>query len=256
MSTKHHRLRRLVDGHFSGGLAADDEASLREHLVTCGPCRQAYEAYLVAERLDPRAPAPRERLGRALGLEAPAPRGRGWRRLAGGALALAGATALVLVLGRASPNTPSPVSRGPTVAASQPLEVAVFEVRDDRQARRVTDVVQGSDELAFAYRNELGKGFLMIFAIEADGRVLWFHPAWTDPADNPAAVPIDRQIGLRELPEAIRHPLRGPRLTLHALFADQPLDVRTVEARIAAGGLVADARAGEVLRTLELEVRP
>ena len=110
--------------------------------------------------------------------------------------------------------------------------------------------------MAFAYRNEMGKAFLMIFAIDGAGHLAWYHPAWTDPADNPTAVPITKQIGFKELPEAVRHSLQGRSLTVHALFMDKALDVRTVEARAARGEIAADADAGEVLRAMVFEVRP
>jgi hypothetical protein len=96
----------------------------------------------------------------------------------------------------------------------------------------------------------------MIFAIDGAGHVAWYHPAWTDPADNPRAVPITKQVGFMELPEAVRHSLQGPSLTVHALFMDKALDVRAVEARAERGEFAADADAGEVLRTMVFEVRP
>jgi hypothetical protein len=136
------------------------------------------------------------------------------------------------------------------------LEIAVFRVKGERESMRVNDEVSPSDELAFAYRNELGKAYLMIFALDGAGQVVWYHPAWTDPADNPRAVPITRQVGFKELPEAVRHPLPGPSLTVHALFMDKALDVRAVEDRVARGDFAAEASAGEVLRTLVFEVRP
>jgi hypothetical protein len=92
--------------------------------------------------------------------------------------------------------------------------------------------------------------------MDGAGRLVWYHPAWTDPADNPKAVPIGRQVGFKELPEAVRHSLQGSSLTVHALFMDKPLDVRTVEARAGSGEFLADADAGEVLRTMVFEVRP
>jgi hypothetical protein len=86
--------------------------------------------------------------------------------------------------------------------------------------------------------------------------VAWYHPAWTEPADNPRAVSITKQVGFKELPEAIRHPLQGPSLTVHALFMDKALDVRAVEDRLARGEFAADASVGESLRTMVFEVRP
>jgi len=257
MNSEHERLRALVDEHFTVGLPADREARLRAHLPTCPTCRTAYEAYQIAERLDPAAPPARERLARSLGLGANTrgrPRASTW---AGTALAMAGAAILLFTWGRPfTARGSDPVARGGRVDGAAALEVAAFRIHGGGQSTPIAHTVSPDDELAFAYRNEVAKAFLMIFAIDGDGRVLWYHPAWTNPADNPQAVPITKQVGFKELPEAIRQPLRGPRLVLYSLFMDQPLDVRTVEGRIAAGGFVANASAGEVLNRVEWEVQP
>jgi hypothetical protein len=257
MSINHDRLRRLVDGHFAKGLSLADEARLRGHLPTCTACREAYASYLVAERLAPKTRTPRERLAVALGLppdgEYPPRRGFRW---AIGTASVAGALALLLVLTTRTQPGSGMVSRGKSIDTLESLEVAVFRVKGERESMRVKGQVSRDDQLAFAYRNELGKSFLMIFAIDGAGQTFWYYPAWTDPADNPRAVPITKQVGLKELPEAVRHALRGSSLTVHALFMDKALDARTVEARVAQGEFAADADAGEVLRTLVFEVRP
>jgi hypothetical protein len=256
MSTNHDDLRSLVDGHFSKGLSPADEASLRAHLPACAACRQAYGDYQVAERLDPRARPPRERLAAALGLarevNTPVRRGLRW---ALGAATVVGAVALLLVATKTSPGT-GMVARGKGVDPLASLDVAIFRVKGERESARVTDVVSPDDQLAFAYRNELGKAFLMIFAMDGAGHTLWYYPAWTDPADNPTAVPITTQVGLKELPEAVRHALQGSSLTVYALFMDQALDVRAVEARAARGEFAAEPGAGELLRKFVFEVSP
>ena len=256
MSTSHDDLRRLVDGHFSKGLSPPDEARLRDHLPICADCHAAYQAYQNAEKVDPKAIGPRERLATALGL----PTEVGWShrrsvRWGIGTVSAVGAVALLLVVTSAQPRHEI-AARGSAIEGAESLEVAVFRVKGERESMRVNEVVSPNDELAFAYRNELGKAFLMIFAVDGAGRVAWYHPAWTDPADSPTAVPITKQVGFKELPEAVRHPLQGPSLTVHALFLDKALDVRAVEARAAHGEFTADLDAGEILRTMVFEVRP
>lgn len=257
MNTNHDHLRRLVDGHFSKGLSADNEACLRDHLPACSGCRAAYEAYQAAEGLDPKAAQPRQRLATALGLtsEATWPPRRGLRWTLGTA-SVVGAMALLLVVATRTQPGAGMVSRGKSIETMESLDVAVFRVKGERESMRVNDAVSPADELAFAYRNELGKSFLMIFAIDGAGHVAWYHPAWMDPADNPRAVPITKQVGFKELPEAVRHPLQGPSLTVHALFMDKARDVRAVEDSVARGEFAADASAGEVLRTMVFQVRP
>jgi hypothetical protein len=259
MSSEHETLRALVDEHFTLGLRADREARLRAHLPTCPSCRTAYEAYQIAEGLDPAAVPARERLARSLGFGADTRRRTHVSGWTGATLATVGAAILLLlVVGPFTGAGSKPVARGGRVDGAGALEVAAFRIHGGSQSTRIEHTVSADDELAFAYRNEVAKAFLMIFAIDGDGRVLWYHPAWTNPADNPKAVPITTQVGFKELPEAIRQPLRGPRLVLHSLFMDRPLDVRTVEARIAAGAgrFVANPSAGEVLSKVDWEVQP
>jgi len=55
MNTSHDDLRRLVDWHFGKGLSLTNEARLRNHLPACADCREAYEVYQAAERLDAKA---------------------------------------------------------------------------------------------------------------------------------------------------------------------------------------------------------
>ncbi len=260
MSTSHDDLRRLVDGHFGKGLSSANEARLRAHLPVCMDCRAAYQSYQAAERLDAEVLGPRERLAAALGLpsEARQTRLRAWRWGLGVVSALGAAALLLVVTSSHLATDPGHAiaARGMAIENAEPLEVAVFRMKGERDSMRVTEVVSPRDELAFAYRNEVGKSFLMIFAVDGAGHVAWYHPAWTDAADNPTAVPITKQVGFKELPEAVRQPLQGTSLTLYALFMDKPLDVRSVETRIARGEFTPDAAAGEVLRTMAFEVRP
>ena len=252
--------RRLIDMHFAGGLSQSQETRLRAHLPDCPSCREIYESFLIAEQLDPRGSNPRARMALALGLSA-ASTSTGLRRgsrLGLGMLALAGAAGIVLLVTRAPTSQNDFVSRGSlTASPSSDPDVAVYRLKGDRESERVRDQVSARDELAFAYRNERGKAFLMIFAVDATGRVAWYHPGWTDAASNPTAIPITRQVGFKELPEAVRQPLQGDRIALHALFMDSAVDVRSIEERVARAAPladVADAAAGEIDRKLLLAV--
>jgi hypothetical protein len=214
----------------------------------------------MAEQLDPKGSNPRARLAFALGLSAAStsPGRRRGSRLGLGLVALAGGAGIVLFLTKGPTSQNDFVSRGSvTGSPSVDLDVAVFRVKGDRESERVRDRVSARDELAFAYRNERGKAFLMIFAVDAAGRVAWYHPGWTDAASNPKAIAITKQVGFNELPEAVRQPLQGDRIALHALFMDSALDVRSIEARVARAAPLADladAAAGEIDRKMVLAV--
>jgi len=255
MSTNHEAQRRLIHGHFAGGLDPDDEARLRSHLPICAECRREYERHQMAERLDPGAPAPYERLAAALGLSVGQRHPRR-KRLAWAlaSFAVAGAVASFVMVRAHGEDGIS--SRGAGIETAAALDLAVFRVDRQGESTRVKDVVAPDDELAFAYRNEVGKSFLMIFAVDSQNRVMWYHPAWTNSADNPQAVAITKQVGFKELPEAVRHPVQGSLLTLYALFLDSPLDVRAVESRMGDGAFAARSESGEVLRSFDLKVRP
>ena len=72
-----------------------------------------------------------------------------------------------------------------------------------------------------------------MFATDENRRVYWFYPAWTRAEDTPEAVPIRPATTMVELGEAVTQDLDGPRVALHAVFADRALTVRDVEARVA-----------------------
>jgi hypothetical protein len=254
MSTAHEAVRELIRRHFSGGLAADDEGRLRGHLPVCEECRQLYEQHQMAERLDPAAPSPRERLALALGLPVGATSG-GRRGMAWALAGFAVAGVALFVMARSHRNDAF-ATRGADIRQAAAVDLAVFRIDRQGESTRVTDVVSADDELAFAYRNEIGKAFLMIFAVDGQNQVIWYHPAWAETAENPRAVAITKQLGFKELPEAVRQRILGPRLTVHALFMDTALDARAVERRVVGGVFVADGAAGEILRKLELRVRP
>lgn len=247
-----------IDRHFARKLSRAREARLRAHLPTCSACRAYYEGQQLVEKLDPSGGNPRDRLAAALGLPALASSPPLRWRLA--AVVLVGAVACVLLLAKTRAPGDDFIARGTvTGLPSAGLDVAVYRMKNPRESERVGERVLARDELAFSYRNEVGKAFLMIFAVDVAGRVTWYHPAWTEPSSNPEAVPITKQIGFKELPEAIRNPLQGDKITLHALFMDRALDVRSVEQRVANAGSIAklaDPAAGEIDRTLVLKVIP
>jgi hypothetical protein len=255
MTTKHESLRGLIHGHFSSGLAPADEARLRDHLLDCMECRRIYECHQMAEKLDPAARSPRERLAHAFGISSVTSRFLPRRRsLVVASLAVVGAVALTLMVNSHGGDGIAPRGSAPLKAAA--VDLAVFRINGQGESTRVRDAVSAHDELAFAYRNEVGKAFLMIFAVDSQNRVVWYHPAWTNSEDNPQALAITTQVGFKELPEAVRHPVWGPSLTVYALFMDTSLNVRAVETRVANGAFLAQAEAGEILHVLPLKVLP
>jgi len=222
------RSRALVDRHFAGRITPDDERALRGHLAGCAACRERYDRYLVLAELDRRIPSAQDRLARGLGLAQPRPVRP---RAVAFAFGLAAACAIAVVALRAPAPDPAEMrARGGPIASAEP-ELHVYRIPAGGAPRPVLDgAIHAGDELAFGYRNRGGWKRLMIYAVDPAGRVYWFHPGWVDPAATPVAIPIDPADERRELPEAIAQPLPAGPIWLHALFVDEPLDVRAVEA--------------------------
>jgi hypothetical protein len=219
--------RGLIDRHFAGRIRARAERRLREHLPGCPACRSYYARHLLLAQLDPSALDSRDRLARGLGIRSARPTAGpvGW-------LALATLAALLLVVllwpTRVAPpgdEAPGFTARG---GAAPTTELLVYRVGQGL----VEGEILSTDELAIAYRNEACRRRLMVFGVDDRGAVYWYHPAWQDPAANPTAIPIRSGPGIHELPEAVKHEIRGSRLTIHGIFLDRPLTVRQVEQMI------------------------
>ncbi|QDE72179.1 hypothetical protein BHS09_37315 [Myxococcus xanthus] len=257
----------LVDRHFSGRIAPLDERRMREHLPDCAHCRERYERQLLLARMDPSAPDARTRLARGLGLGAsalPRPEGRAsdaranaphWWHLALVPVAVACLTMLVVRLPSAATDDTGFTARGAGNAAAQ-ARLLAYAVTPGGHTTLLGPTLRPEQELAFAFRNPDAHRFLMVFARDTAGRVYWYHPSWADPASNPSAIPIPDGDTLRELPEAISHPLAPGALTLHAVFLESPLTVRQMESLVEQGDLDTVLPAGADVTSLQLQVIP
>lgn len=222
-------MRSAIDEHFSGRITPDSEQALREHLPTCLDCQAYYHRHLVLSDLDPEGLDPQRRLARGLGLHM---KRRRLVLVSIPALAAAAAIALLVILWPAAgPDDGGLVSRGGSVETT-PTRLEVYRVQPGDPAVRVQDEIGARDELAFAYENRAGKKRLLIFGVDERSNIYWYHPAWQDPAENPVAVIIERGEGIRELPEAIGHSIRGETLRIYGIFTDDPLPVGSIEALI------------------------
>jgi hypothetical protein len=228
-------MRPAVDDHFSGRITPAAERALRDHLPTCPECRKYYHRHQVLTDLDPEGIGPQERLARGLGLD----RKPGRRRLVWmTAPALVAAAAFALLVIRwpvAGPEESAVVSRGGK-AESSPARLEIYQVQSGEPAVRVQNEIGARDELAFAYENRAGKKRLLVFGVDEGSNIYWYHPAWQDPAQNPVAVAIEGGEGIRELPEAIEHSIRGKWLRIYAVFTDDPIKAKSIEALIRTAG--------------------
>ncbi len=225
-------MRGRIEDHFARRLKPAGERAMREHLPGCVHCKRLYERHLLLQRLDPKAPDAQERLGQALGLvRPPLPVAQGVAAVAMVALLAVGVVvAQPLALGTSEGEQASEfAARGaPVAAAPEPLRV--YRIRAGAAPEPVQGELRATDELAFAYQNAGARKWLLIYGVDEHGHVYWFHPSWSDPDADPAAVEARPGEGLHELPEAISHALDGRELTLHGVLSDERLTVRRAEA--------------------------
>jgi hypothetical protein len=223
------------------------EQEMRAHLPGCAVCHDVYERFLAFAEVDPAAVPAIDRLAHGIGLPPLARRRRPLRRRApwgvAALLGVAAVAAALVVVPRPRPRAPQPemggfVPRGLAVAHAP--ELLVYRIAGPGSVPEpAADTVRAGDELAFAYRNPGRKRHLMVFAVDEHGHVFWYHPEWSRAEDNPAAVSISTDSGLRELPAAVAQRLDGEELTMHALFTDRELTVRDVEVALATAGTAA-----------------
>jgi hypothetical protein len=230
------RYGRLVEAHFAGRISPAGEREMRGHLVICDWCRGYYDRHLRLARVDPvGARSPRDRLARGLGLSSAAPKPR-W-----GMFAAAAAAACTLALAVGLHRRPDLQPRG-TAPGSQLL---VYQLAPGQTPRPVVSQIRADAGLAFAYANIAHKRRLMVFAVDDDRRVYWYHPAWQDPAQDPGAIEIAGDGALHEIPQAVTHHFTGRHLQLFGVFLDRAMSARQMEQ------LVAQAPGG---RRLQLRV--
>jgi hypothetical protein len=251
----HDQARALMRAHFSLDIEPAQERQLRLHLADCADCSTLYGRHLVVASLDPRAGSAERRLAVGLGL-------RQRRRLVARPLQLgfgvAAMAALVLLLVRGA--EPDEFAARGGAAGSGMAEMFVYRVVPGQPSQAASGSIRASDPLAFAYVNAAGFSRLMVFGEDEHGHVYWYHPAWSDPAQNPRAIAIQAGPELRELPDSVAHPIDGKMLTIRALFSHTELSVRDVERMLteqrapAPGG---DARplAERVGRAREVELK-
>jgi len=216
--------RRLVDRHFGGRISPADEERLREHLHHCKDCYAYYERHQLLETLDPGSLPDEERIARGLGFS----RRRSRSHLVAVAVAAAAACLLLVVLQRGGPAEDAFQRRGGGGAVAR-TTLRIYKIARGAPPARVRGSIAAEDELAFAYVNGAGKHRLLVFAVDDRDEIYWYHPAWTDPAANPTAIPILPGAKLRELPDAVAHRYKGSTLTIHGVFTDRDLSVRDVE---------------------------
>jgi hypothetical protein len=95
--------------------------------------------------------------------------------------------------------------------------------------------MSSNDALLFSYSNLGPKPFeyVMVFAVDANGDVFWFFPAYEREGSNPVSVPLRKGVHAVEFDESVRYQLAPGPLEIRALFTAGPLRVLEVESWLA-----------------------
>jgi hypothetical protein len=152
-----------------------------------------------------------------------------------GSGALAGVLLLVAVGGHFE-RVSGPVARGTAREETGAPNVHLFRTIGDRQTEPVAGTIHQDDGILIAYSNPGAElPYLMVFAVDAQGAVHWYYPAYEQPGQNPSAPAIrTRALGV-ELGEEIRHALPVGPLRMVTLFLRRPLRVKEVEDVVSEG---------------------
>jgi hypothetical protein len=229
----------LVRGHFSGDNSAFGDRRLFRHLRGCESCRREYRTYAALESLDRDGETrARDRMARAI--FPPAPRRRVLFGAGVGVLALASAAFVISVERSSDPFQARGSVQQPAARATPSLEI--FRIGAGGRGERAGSTIRADEALAFSFVNPRAAdgtagtaAYLMVFARDAGGHVFWFWPAWDNPADDPASLPVSKTDHPLELGESVRHPLQAGPLTIFGLFTERPHHVRQVEAALSQG---------------------
>lgn len=244
----------LVAAHFRGSIAPAQEQAMREHLLHCDDCRAYYQRRLLLANLDPKGLDSRTRLARGLGV---ANRASLLRPMA--LIAVTSAIVVLMVIWHGKIGTTDNdafAARGNNVTG-EATRLWVYRIPPGKPSVLADDEMYVNDELAFAYENAEGKKYLLVFGIDGHRNVYWYHPEWRASMQDPPAISVSKEQGIHELPEAIRHPLKGDTLRIVGVFTDQPLTVKRVEAWISETGGLREAMPlkDAIQVTRELKVR-
>lgn len=228
--------------YLVGEVTRSQAEAVDEHLSSCGVCRKEMEDLReMVERIgrqDGQAeerdhlPDIRRRIER--GDAGQIPGRRRWPFVAaGGAVVVAIVITVILVLQAVKTDDEFRVKSDQPPATEQDrwAGIQAFSVGAADTPAALEAVHRKSDFLIFTYTN-LGESpydFLMIFAVDGQGRVYWFHPAYTQTGEDPLSIRISKGAERIELKEKVRHDFPEGRLWIYGLFTRKPMKVSSIE---------------------------
>jgi hypothetical protein len=219
---------------------------IKAHLAVCQPCRerleqdkQIVEALSVTDSELERSDLVSLIRSRNLQSSKPVPRRFGLLPLCLGAAAAAGLAIVMVVLHLSSSSEFGVKGTSPgAFEQDRWVGLQVYQVRGaDAQPSRLGEELSSGADLLFSYSNTGKDPFkcLMVFAIDSQGAVHWFYPAFLEAGSDPASIEISPGERI-ELRERIRHAYAPGTLTIIGLFTRAPVRVSEVEALDMRGG--------------------
>ena len=237
----------LVERYFSGQAGPGATRKMFDRIWICPACRTCYERHLLFERVMPDGRARRERrmwrsitgaatgTGAAAGTGAAVEPARGAGAVSSPIRAAALIASLAVAVIMVSPRRPvaptAPVARGGVGEPGVAPSLHLYRTRSG-QSEEVGGEIRSNDGILVAYSNPSDLGYLMVFAVDTNGDVHWYYPAYQRLGEDPAAVPIRTQAFGVELGEEIRHDLPLGDLRVFALFLPAPMHVVEAETMI------------------------
>ncbi|HYV44466.1 MAG TPA: zf-HC2 domain-containing protein [Myxococcaceae bacterium] len=232
-------LAALLDGE----LTKNQADAVREHAAGCASCR-AQEAHLqkltsALSRLE--LPAD-EAFVQSVAAKLHRPSARRPIRFAAPAAALAAALIAAVWVTRAPPE-PTPRGIANPTGPGRHLGFEAFVHPGSRaQAKRPLhegDSLSPGDGLSFLlYNRSHQESRFLLFAVDSEGTVHWFYPAYLAPGTDPTSPVLGAAPEVVSLSEGVTpdHPAAGA-FQVVAVFAPEELRVQRVEQLLAGGSL-------------------
>ncbi len=122
------------------------------------------------------------------------------------------------------------------------IGLTAYRISTDGVPSPLGDTMDAGDGLLFSYTN-LGQSpfqYLMVFAVDEEGEIFWYYPAYMAEGTNPVSIPIRPGVLNFELTDKVVHSFREGSISIVGLFSDQLLGVLEVEREV--GDLVDSGR--------------
>lgn len=242
-----------VTAFMEGQLSPEEEAAASVHFERCSSCAALlHELTTLTGRL---APSTGEfddpdlandvmmliRLGQAkqdrLADTAPGSTSRLW--IPGAVVLLAASVAIVIAwpglfggapLDRNDSPSQFQARGGSGETESRWISIKIFRTVNSDFVR-VEDSISSNDSLAFAYMNRAKSRlkYLMIFAVDEEGRFFWYYPENNKRDERAMSIPIEQTDSAIQLPDSVSHDLTPGGLKLMALFSAETIEAAAVE---------------------------